>query len=135
MNWEEDFDKEFVKDNGLVVEDSFLDPDGSVGPIKQFIRKVEQAAREDEREQANPSNSMGYKHDTWKAGDVLQGSGSKIQIVERLNSLVWTRDIMEKGVGPVSFAQEIEDLVTFGFKKDTGSTYTMSEEAMNKYKR
>ena len=37
---EEEFDKQFVKDNGENVEPSFIDPNGSVGPIKQFHQET-----------------------------------------------------------------------------------------------
>ena len=33
----EEFEKEFVKDNGEYIEPSFIDPVGSVGPIKAFL--------------------------------------------------------------------------------------------------
>jgi len=42
--WQERFDKEFVKDLGDDVEPIFLDPVGSVGPIKAFITQVREEA-------------------------------------------------------------------------------------------
>ena len=45
-NWEKKFDEEFVRDNGENIEPSFKDPDGSVGPIKYFIRELLQQERE-----------------------------------------------------------------------------------------
>ena len=35
--WQERFDEEFVKKSSDYIEPVFKDPNGSVGPIKQFI--------------------------------------------------------------------------------------------------
>ena len=40
LAWEEEFDKEFMKDNGPDVEPSFSDPNGQYGPVKAFIRDL-----------------------------------------------------------------------------------------------
>ena len=40
LAWEEEFDKEFMKDNGSDVEPSFSDPNGQYGPVKAFIRDL-----------------------------------------------------------------------------------------------
>lgn len=39
-NWTEEFDEEFVKDNGDKIEPSFKDPNGDVTLIKSFISKT-----------------------------------------------------------------------------------------------
>lgn len=48
-SWEVEFENEFVKDNGSEIEPSFKDPNGDVGPIKDFIRKVRTEAIKEER--------------------------------------------------------------------------------------
>ena len=39
-DWEIEFDREFVRDNGAYIEPSFIDPNGDVNPVKAFIRQL-----------------------------------------------------------------------------------------------
>jgi len=36
---EKEFDRQFVKYNGRYIEDSFIDPNGLVGPVRKFIKE------------------------------------------------------------------------------------------------
>lgn len=46
----EEFDKEFVKDNGENIEDSMKDPYGAVGPLRNFINsQIDKAYEEGEK--------------------------------------------------------------------------------------
>jgi hypothetical protein len=49
-DWEERFDKEFIKDNGHDTEPSFKDPNGDVGPVKSFIKELLEFTKKEERE-------------------------------------------------------------------------------------
>lgn len=39
QNMEKEFDRQFVKYNGRYIEDSFIDPNGLVGPVRKFIKE------------------------------------------------------------------------------------------------
>jgi len=49
MEFEKQFDKEFVKDCGPNIQPIFRDPVGDVGPVKQFIREIISQSIEEER--------------------------------------------------------------------------------------
>lgn len=56
--WEEEFDKEFVNDNGKDVEQSFKDPNGDVYSVKSFIQKQKEQSYEEGQLDEKVSNSL-----------------------------------------------------------------------------
>lgn len=61
-------------------------------------------------------------HKHIQKGFILQSGDQKLEVLARLEDLVWTREIFTREDGgiaysPVSCAQELNDLLTFGFKQ------------------